>query len=207
MEFPCVFETLPAAATEAKQYFGDSLTVGDVNGDGYDDLLASVAGYNNAQGKVYLYFGGRNMDNNADKVFIGEAAGNHFGNMAGTLGDINGDGYYDVIIGARGYSTNGYSSSGDGWGDGRVYIYYGAANMDTIADIILEGEVGQRGGFGVDVRASDIDNDGYDDLLVGAMAYDHERGRVYLFWGGNPMDTSPDMIFEGEADGDNSLSI
>lgn len=137
------------------------------------------------------------MDNVADKVFTGEAVGDCFGDMAGTLGDINGDGYYDVVVGAR-----GYHNSGDGWGDGRVYIYYGAPNMDNIADVILEGEAGQRGCFGTDLKAGDVDNDGYDDLLVGACVMNSWRGRSYLFWGGNPLDTTADVVFDGEHEND-----
>ena len=172
-----------AETNETNELSNSMDSSGDVNGDGCDDLLVNAAYWHGGQGRVYLYFGGRDMDNIADKVFSGEAVGDYFGDVAGTLGDIDGDGFYDVIVGAR-----GYNSSGDGWGDGRVYIYYGAPNMDNIADVILEGEAGQRGCFGSDVKAGDVDKDGCDDLLVGACVMNSWRGKSYLFWGGKPFD-------------------
>ena len=186
-----------AETNETNELSNSMDSSGDVNGDGCDDLLVNAAYWHGGQGRVYLYFGGRDMDNIADKVFSGEAVGDYFGDVAGTLGDIDGDGFYDVIVGAR-----GYNSSGDGWGDGRVYIYYGAPNMDNIADVILEGEAGQRGCFGSDVKAGDVDNDGYDDLLVGACVMNSWRGKSYLFWGGKPFDRTADVVFEGENEND-----
>ena len=176
-------------------YFGNQVWMErDINGDGLDDILISAPNWNNTRGRVYLYYGGSNIDPaTPDVVFSGEDPNTHLGGYAGTFScDINNDGYQDVLVGARG--TNDY--------DGRVYIFHGGPVMNTVADMILEGEAGQKGNFGLTVTAGDIDNDGFEDILVGAMTYDHERGRVYLFWGGDPMDTKPDVIFEGEAAGD-----
>jgi hypothetical protein len=52
--------------------------------------------------------------------------------------------------------------------------------------------------FGFPVVVEDINNDGYIDLLTGGQLYDRGRGRVYLFWGGETMNTEADVTFEGE---------
>ena len=101
---------------------------------------------------------------------------------------MNRDGFDDIILGAGGY--NNY--------DGRVYIYNGGPKVDTKADMVLEGEPEKNGMFGHAIASSDIDCDGYEDVVVGAQTYDQGRGRVYLFWGGEQMDTVADILLEGE---------
>jgi len=172
-------------------YFGNQVWMErDVNGDSIDDILISAPNWNDCRGQVYLYFGGGDINpSSPNLVFSGADPNTHLGGYAGTCSaDINNDGHGDVVIGARG--THGY--------DGRVYIFYGGPKMDTQADMTLDGETGQGGNFGLTVTSGDIDNDGYEDILVGAQMYDRGRGRVYLFWGGEPMDTTADIILEGE---------
>ena len=167
---------------------------GDVNNDGFNDIMVSESSWNSWTGRCLLFYGGKNIDlSSPDMIFEGENKGHHFGNQSGAIADINNDGYDDVIIGAR-----GYASGKDGFGDGRVYIYYSGPNMDNVADIILEGEKGTKSLFGMPVAAGDIDNDGYADILVGGQFYDQGRGRVYLYWGRETINATADLIFEGE---------
>ena len=70
------------------------------------------------------------MNNVADVIMTGEATDNNFGCSVSTAGDVNGDGYADVIVGASGYSS--YT--------GRAYIYYGGASMNNVADVTMTGE-------------------------------------------------------------------
>jgi pectate lyase len=185
---------------------------GDMNGDGYNDILLNGPMWNDYRGRVFLYFGGPNLNTTPDMTFSGENPGDRLGDYGAiTTGDLNKDGYDDVIVGAFGYPG--------GKNDGRVYIYYGGAEMDNIPDIVFDGETGQRSFFGLTLANSDIDQDGFADLLVAAQNYDHGgeyhristtrefgpfngRGRVYLYWGSESMDTNPDIIFEGENRGD-----
>ena len=72
------------------------------------------------------------MNNIADVTFTGAAAYDCFGFSVSTAGDVNGDGYSDVIVGA-------YDNDAGGSNAGRAYIYFGGEVMDNIADVILTG--------------------------------------------------------------------
>jgi len=170
--------------------FGFYLLGGDVNADGYDDLICSAAGYNNSQGRVYIYYGGENFDNKADLMLIGD--GTERLSQATDLGDFNGDGYLDIAAAAMFYKTD----------RGRVYIYYGGPEIDETADIIVENPGPSGSIFGRVLDTGDVNNDGYDDLIINANLYDEGTGRAYLYYGGNPFDTKPDKFFDGEKPGD-----
>ena len=88
----------------ANDQFGVSVAgAGDVNGDGYADVIVgarlnSLAG--SAAGAAFIYFGGPAMDGIPDVVLLGEAPNDWFGNAVAGAGDLNGDGYAEVIVGA-----------------------------------------------------------------------------------------------------------
>ncbi|MHC4539170.1 MAG: FG-GAP-like repeat-containing protein [Planctomycetota bacterium] len=171
--------------------FGTYNFSGDINGDGCDDLLvAGASRYNDNQGRVYLYLGGSKMDGVPDLIITGDNHDDYFGEV-GPLGDVNGDGYDDLVVGAPGYRDL----------QGRVYIYYGGPDMDPHPDLILDGERVQNR-FGRSIALGDINNDGYEDVFVAADYYDNLKGRVYLYYGGDPTDTKPDKIFDGEQEGE-----
>lgn len=173
-----------------KQYFGYPPACGDVNGDGYDDLLITASQWNEAMGRAYLYYGGKNMDTAPDFIFTGEGAGDLFGDGGAALGDINGDGYDDVLVGAPGFSG--------GTEDGRVYIFYGGPHMDDNADLILDGESGGRGYFGLMIVTGDVNGDKYEDVVVTAVKMNSWKGSAYLYYGGSRMDNQCDLKFGGE---------
>ncbi|MFB0553220.1 MAG: ankyrin repeat domain-containing protein [Phycisphaerae bacterium] len=178
--------------TESYTQYGNYPRFGDVNGDGHEDLLvAGASRYNNSQGRLYLYYGGKNMDDKPDKIFTGEKAGDKFGEEA-YLADVNGDNYADIITGSHTYNNL----------QGRIYIFYGGPDMDENADLIIDGEAGTQGRFGNTITAGDVNNDRYKDVVVSAIFYNNKRGRVYLFYGGDPMDTTADLTFDGGSDRD-----
>ncbi|MBK8981998.1 MAG: FG-GAP repeat protein [Ignavibacteria bacterium] len=87
--------------------FGKSASsAGDVNGDGYDDIIVGADSYNSNTGRAYIYYGGLIMNTAADVILTGAAPGYRFGYPVSSAGDVNGDGYSDVIVGAYGFSTN-----------------------------------------------------------------------------------------------------
>ena len=86
----------------AGDLFGTSISsAGDVNGDGYSDLIIG-ASLNDAAGasagRAYIYYGGTIINSVVDVVLTGLAAGDQFGLSVSTAGDVNGDGYSDVIV-------------------------------------------------------------------------------------------------------------
>ncbi len=172
--------------------FGNSVSsAGDVNGDGYSDIIIGAQNYSNT-GRVYIYFGGLTLGSSSDTVDIvitGVAVNGNFGFQVSTAGDVNDDGYSDVIVGADGYSTN----------TGRAYVYFGGAAMNNTADVIMTGEAANNF-FGSSVStAGDVNDDGYDDVIVGARGYSSNSGRAYVFFGGAVMNNSADVIMTGEA--------
>ncbi len=180
---------------DPNSWFGVRSVCGDVDGDGYDDILIGANRYNNDQGRVYLFYGGPGMDTTADLILEGQNEGDRFGDAI-VCGDIDNDGYEDIIIGAGEYSEK----------RGRAYLYWGSDrhSMDATPDKIFIGEEEKGSQFGRGYPAVyDIDNDGYDDIILGACAIwtpGDGAGRAYLYYGNTKelMDTSRDLIFTGE---------
>jgi hypothetical protein len=128
------------------------------------------------------------MDNTADVIKIGNGANDLFGSSVSAAGDVNGDGYDDVIIGARGYNQF----------TGRAYIFFGGASMDNKEDITMTGEYNYYD-FGLAVSSlGDVNNDGYDDVIIGAPGYVDGVGAVFVFLGGPTMDNHEEFWFCGE---------
>ena len=201
----------------ASSYTGSALAgAGDINDDGYPDLLIGSP-YNSESsayaGQIYVIFGGGNwlMDTdlaNADASFWGEVTYDYAGSALAGVGDVNDDGYDDILIGVSGNDETANSA-------GQSYLIFGGPSgwaMDvslTGADASFLGEA-TMDYSGVAVSgAGDVDDDGYDDFLIGA-SYNGEggaySGQAYLFFGGPSgwaMDTdlaTADASFIGAAD-------
>jgi hypothetical protein len=166
--------------------------VGDVNGDGYDDFVVGAPGGNYAK----LFFGGPAFDTTHYVKLVGEQTGSRFGwSVAG--GDINGDGYSDIVIGAPHYTIGGYPS---GVAEaGKVYVYFGGVKFDTIPDLTFSpGSWYYLFGQSICV-AEDVNGDGFKDIVVGAPNDDIDaHGRAYIYYGGSPMADTPAVILNGE---------
>ena len=182
--------------------FGCSVSsAGDVNGDTFVDVI--VGAYQsgtaaNPSGRAYIYFGGPRADERVDVVLSGEAAGDAFGVSVASAGDVNHDGFADVIVGA-------YENDARGANAGRAYIYFGGASMDDKPDVVLTGEMpGDAFGYAV-AGAGDVNRDGYSDVIVGAYensARGAGAGRAYVYYGGQRPDPVADAILNGETAGD-----
>lgn len=178
-------------------------SAGDVNADGFGDLVVG-AQHNSAAGtdagRAYVYFGGAGATFNTtiDGTLTGAAAQDYFGVSVASAGDVNNDGYADVIVGATGNDIVAPQA-------GAAYVYFGGAGaFDTTADLTLTDASGTGADyFGGDVgSAGDINGDGHADFVVGAQFSDAgglNSGQVYLYFGGPGVDTVPDVLMPGAA--------
>jgi hypothetical protein len=173
---------------QAGAYYGVSIaSAGDVNGDGYDDVIAGAPYYETANsnaGKAYLYLGGATgLAATPSWTSSGDdQAGAFYGVSTGSAGDVNGDGYDDVIIGAQYYNTGNFNA-------GKAYLYLGGSAGLAATPIWTSSGDNQVGAcYGSSVAsAGDVDGDGYDDVIIGAIVFDTtnaEAGKAYLYLGG-----------------------
>ncbi|MBN2392314.1 MAG: FG-GAP repeat protein [Anaerolineae bacterium] len=175
-------------------------TAGDVNGDGFADLVVGHGLYDGWRGKAYVYYGSSTglgqSDRNPDWIAIGEGDSDRFGQSVGSAGDVNGDGYADMVVWAYGY---------DNW-RGRIYVYHGSPQgLDVPFATFSGGDEGEtnEGAISSVGTAGDVNGDGFTDLIVGAGRAFTDTGRVYLYYG-SPLGLSAgfDPVAAGETEGD-----
>ena len=162
---------------EVASSFGRELAVGDVNGDGFTDLVVCAVRYDDARGRCYLYYGGDSLDAKSDMIFDGEERGQHFGREI-VIGDTDGDGFDDILFGAKDYD-------GDGQNLGRVYLHYGAegTTMDAVCDKVITGE-SNGDACGSALGICDIDGDGSGEILICSRYWNNYQGKMSIWWGG-----------------------
>ncbi|MDB5334930.1 MAG: hypothetical protein JWN70_549 [Planctomycetaceae bacterium] len=215
-------------------------SAGDVNGDGFDDVFIGAAGGDGMgngaaeSGESYVIFGGPSMPATIDLANLGAAGITIFGANAddlsgssvATAGDVNGDGFSDLIIGAPG---------GDGVGDakgdsGESYVIFGGPSLPMTIDLANLGSAGTTI-FGADAydgsgssvsSAGDVNGDGFGDLLIGATGGDgagnlkDNAGETYLIFGGPALPATLDLgalgssgmtIYGADADDDSGFAV
>jgi hypothetical protein len=205
---------------------------GDFNGDGLDDLIVGIPSSDPSlladAGRTFVVFGqtGNGAVNLAaiaggvgGVVINGEFASDAAGAAVAGIGDINGDGLADIIVGAPG-------SDADAPDAGRVFVVHGRATAGTVnlSDIsngiggfVINGRAaGEQQGMSV-ASAGDVNGDGLVDVVIGAPDADtaagFDAGRSYVVFGQTgttPVDLvdialgSGGFVIEGQAAGDNS---
>lgn len=162
-------------------YFGSSISLADINRDGYADAIIGASNERGAEGpntgKVYIYFGGpAGLASAPAWVSAGEGqAGAFFGISVSAAGDVNGDGFGDFLVGASGFADQGSPV-------GKAYLYLGGPNGPAPTPVWSSmGDRLKRSAYGLMVApAGDVNHDGYDDILVAAPQL---YGKVFLYEG------------------------
>ncbi len=194
------------AGLDAGDSFGYSVSgAGDVNGDGFADLVIGASGIdpdgNNAAGGAYVLFGGADafgssfdlstLDGSNGFRLDGVDADDNAGVSVSSAGDVNGDGFDDLIVGAREADPGGEAGAGES------YVVFGAAGgfaptfdlsaLDGTNGFRLDGiDADDTSGFAVS-GAGDFNGDGFDDLIIGAFGGDPngnaDAGETYVVFG------------------------
>ncbi|MFK7899060.1 MAG: FG-GAP-like repeat-containing protein, partial [Myxococcota bacterium] len=168
-------------------------SAGDVNGDGYADVIVGFEYSDDGAGKVLIVHGsasgiGSKTPTNADALLETFNFEGKFGNSVASAGDVNGDGYADVLIGQRDY-FDGANNAGRAWvlrGSPAGIPPLPEFGLPFVSSRIVLGQGGARLGFSV-ASAGDVNGDGYDDILGGAPFFDgpqSDEGQAFLFLGG-----------------------
>jgi hypothetical protein len=178
-------------------YVTSTTNVGDYNGDGFDDLLigmgTSIPFIHSPHESAYMFFGGTTFDTIPDLIFIGESQAwdpnvgvTGFGSRVCKLGDFNGDGYDDFAIAAP-YFNGIYDWSG------KIYIYFGGIEADTIADLIISGWRSWDQ-MGNEMKSGDYNGDGLGDLVT-MQFHEYNFSRINLYLGSDIPDTISDWHY------------
>ncbi len=161
---------------------------GDVNGDGYDDVIVGAWHYDAGEtdeGAAFIFLGSaagiaNGTPATAQTRLEGDLAGAEFGVNVGGAGDVNGDGYADVIVGAWHYADQG-----------AAFVFHGSATgiangtPATAQTRLVSEQAGAQMGISVD-GAGDVNGDGYADVVVGADHFDageSDEGEAFVFMG------------------------
>ncbi len=204
---------------------GSAGGVGDLDGDGLQDLVISASGSDRGgsnAGALYIVYaasiGSSPFDlSGADGVVVGESAGDATSSFT-ALPDTDGDGYPDLLVGS-GYNDRGGTDAGTS------YFFSGTSLVGTVdasaADLIfVGGAAGDYAGISLGISAGDVDGDGLTDLFIGAQGANgggSDAGAAYLLLasglagsGTYTVTSAADYTFVGESSGDNagtSLSV
>ncbi|MEI8255587.1 MAG: VCBS repeat-containing protein, partial [Deltaproteobacteria bacterium] len=165
----------------------------DVDGDGLPEILvgADAAGAH-SEGRVYVYAGTRGAFATTPAMVIdGTESAGRFGWGLSSAGDINGDGYVDVVVGAPHVEA---------W-NGRAYVFHGSSRGLALApdETLLPPEA--MGNFGALVTsAGDVNGDGYADVLVSAPSTNISRGALFVYRGSaSGLEPTPSLVLRGAA--------
>jgi hypothetical protein len=188
-----------AEGDQADAAFGNAVaTAGDVNGDGHADVIVGAYGFDNDsldEGRALVYLGTPFGLSPAPAWAVeGDRNEGRMGVSVATAGDVDGDGFDDVLVGSDSY-TNGEMY------EGRAWLYLGGpVGPSTTPAWVTEPDQEFAGHGWAVAPAGDVNADGFDDVLVGAFAHDGgeiDEGRALLYLGSSVgLSTTPAWTFE-----------
>jgi hypothetical protein len=182
-------------------------SAGDVNGDGYGDLIIGMPLYGkNNSGAVLIYYGSQLgiLSNIKAKIEGKKQEEEYFGGSVSGAGDINGDGYGDIIIGSSGLDI-AYNYSDEG----AAYIHYGSANgINFLPSTILQGNASELFLGGSVKGIGDLNGDGFGDVSISKKVFGDEVKDVCAIYCGSSLGLTnlPVLTLEGSVDGVGDLN-
>ena len=211
-------ESLPAGAgfiiqgDVAEDWAGfDVSAAGDVNGDGFDDVIVGAPLGDNGgtgAGEAYVIFGKAtgfgtvDLSNLGSAGFViqGDATGDALGWSVSAAGDVNGDGFGDLIVGAP-FGDNGGAYAGEAYvifGRSTAFATIDLTNLSPADGYIIQGDdADDRAGQSVSA-AGDVNGDGLDDIIVGARTADNGGGASYVIFSGPMSSVDARNDFDGD---------
>jgi hypothetical protein len=188
---------------------------GDVDADGYDDLIVGAWGASGQKGEVYVFRGGPTLagslaPSNAATILIGPVAGVGFGFVASSAGDVNADGFSDIIVAAPSIDVGPTTNAGE------AFVLLGSASgikscdpssSPCRPDVMILGAAANDNLGGSVSTVGDVNKDGLDDIIVGAREANSGKGAAYIFSGGTALSgtlspSNAGATFSGAVSGD-----
>jgi hypothetical protein len=204
----------------SNNYCGISVgSAGDFNGDGINDIVIGIAPYSGSDGSTYIVYGSSDLSSltipltsSQGITITGPRIGLYWslsGYSVSGAGDVNGDGFADVVIGAPRANNAG----------GMAFVVYGSSNPTdlTLTSLTLSqgfaiygsgtpssnSVYGDYAGFSVS-NAGDFNNDGYADVVIGASYVNSQTGEIFIIYGSNTMSAN---IFTDAITGEQGMKI
>jgi len=217
---------LQIAGSPSDSRFGSSVAIGDVNGDGIDDMVVGALEQNAAPGGAYVIYGGGDGEpahvslaadgeipaSEGFRIVAPAGSGLLAGRAVADAGDVNGDGYDDVVVGANGIAHN----------YGGAFVVYGGPHDGTVE--LTEAGLPESVGFmlkapgevdnaGISVAGGeDVNGDGLDDIVIGDGGYDptgpvppYNTGAAFVVYG--KAGERPTVALGSLADNDEGFAI
>ena len=157
---------------QSYDYFGAPIaSAGDVNGDGYGDVIVGAPFHSNgigiSTGRVYVYLGSPTGLSATPGINLTAEVGGYLFGASLSSADINGDGYGDVIVGAP--------------NSGTVSVYFGSPSGLSTSPAVTLAEDPASYLYGASLSSADVNGDGYGDVIVGYSSYSSNTGRAYVY--------------------------
>ncbi|MBN1150433.1 FG-GAP repeat protein [candidate division WOR-3 bacterium] len=165
--------------------FGISVSgAGDVNGDGFDDIIAGAPYFTEEEafeGAAFVFYGGeQGLPSDPDWSWQSDQEDAYFGFSVSMAGDVNGDGFDDIIIGSPRFD-------GGFWNQGKVFVFYGSSEGLPPTPSWTSEIKGEEIFFGLSVSgAGDVNGDGFDDVVAGSPNYsqlEEYEGGIFVYFG------------------------
>jgi hypothetical protein len=185
---------------DANDYAGAAISIIDINNDTFGDIFIGSTGHS-SNGAIHLIYGQSSplssilLDDSSVQTFTGQSGVSVSGYVGGSPiagGDINNDGYNDIVVTAPAHGTTGGL-----YGNGAVYIKYGRElpfgdgsfdSFDVKINGVEDGDLFGGSSFtGTALAVGDINNDSYEDIIIGASGIDidglADAGKTYILYG------------------------